>query len=252
MPSPAGGMIRALPVLARFGLLLGLLLGPPAFAQSEAPSPEVSPPEPISPPADRMRVHVEAGDSLELSVHIDHPRLLPGFVVERLRRGIPVTVGFQMELWRDRSVWFDNNLATRVSQFKVTRDAWTGAFSLATADTAVVVDSLRQVVAYLSDVTLPFPLEERWAESDSRHRMAVTAVVIPLSAQDLGEVEDWLTGELGGGGGGLLAIPRGLFNIVRDLSGLGDRKAKAQSERFYLRRRGPGVAVVTLPSENGG
>lgn len=192
-----------------------------------------------------MRVTVTAGDSLTLIVQIEHPRLLPNFVAERLRRGIPVTVGYQMELWRDRSVWFDANVANRVTQYKVTRDAWTGAYSLTSADTTVVVDSLSQVIGHLTDIRLPFPLHpDIWKDSDARHRLAVTAVVIPLSAQDLGEVEDWLTGELGGGGGGLLAIPRGLFNIVRDLSGLGDHKAKAQSDRFYLRKRGRAIAVV--------
>lgn len=197
--------------------------------------------------ADDFRVDVAGSDSLELRVRVDYPDLFPGFVLDRLERGIPATVGFQIELWRDRGIWFDANMARWVHDYKITRDPWTGSYVVASADTSFAADSLSIVVDRLAEIDLALPLEPEWVESDSKYRVAVVAVVIPLSASDLGEVEDWLTGEFGGGG--LLSIPKGLFNIVRDLSGLGDRKAKAQSVRFRISRLGSGVLLAPLHLE---
>jgi hypothetical protein len=184
-----------------------------------------------------LQVEVAGGDSLTLRITVQRANPLPEFVEERLERGIPATVGFQVDVWRDRSVWFDARELTQVEEFKLTRDAWTGTYKLIGADGTRSADSLSTIESILAEREFRVPVSPGWCNGSSTRWVVVTAVVIPLTAKDLGEVEDWLVGELGGKSRGILDLPGGLFSIVRDLSGLGDRKSQGESRRFRLKLR---------------
>jgi hypothetical protein len=98
----------------------------------------------------------------------------------------------------------------------------------------VALDSLPALRAALSRRRLLLPLEFNWCDGTTTYRVEVTAYVLPLSADDAGEVESWLKGQIRGLGRGILGIPKSLFGVVRDLSGLGERTSKGRSERFRL------------------
>jgi hypothetical protein len=58
----------------------------------------------------------------------------------------------------------------------------------------------------------------------------------PLTVEDIAEGEGWLSGEVeekrGAGLGILTAIPRTVFDAVRNFAGLGDERARAISDDF--------------------
>lgn len=175
------------------------------------------------------------GDSLALVVRADlGSEILPEFVRERLDRGIPATIGLQVDLWRSRSGWFDNRVGQAIQRYRVSRDAWTGAYLLEDEEGPVGADSLGTLIRRLGEEPVPIFIPRDLALDRAVHWVEVTAVTIPLSVQDLGEVEEWITGEIGGGSSSVFGIPGGILRMVRDLTGLGDRRLAGRSGKFEI------------------
>lgn len=177
-----------------------------------------------------MRVE---GDSLSLRVYALDEILLPEFVRERLERSIPVTIGRQAELRRERSGWVDALETREIERFRVRRDPWSGTYSASDGARTFTADSLETVERWLSNMPLRVPLEQRCCDGDEVFWIEFTTVVLPLTTEDLGEVEYWIS-DPEEESISLLFIPRGLFGLVRDVTGLGDRRSRTRSERFYL------------------
>jgi hypothetical protein len=192
-------------------------------------------------------VYLAGGDSLSIWVIVDWDQPLPAFVQERLVRGIPATVGIRCELWRRRSIWIHQHLASEGEEMKVIRDPWGEAYSVLRENSVVGVDSMSALQEDLSHYRIRLPVQPEWCDDHSSYQIVATTFVRPLTAKDVGEVEDWLRGELRGFGAGVLGLPRGLFGIVRDLSGLGERTSKGSSERFQLSRLPDDHVRVLIP-----
>lgn len=180
------------------------------------------------------QVLVSGGDSLSIWIRIDWPDPLPAFVQERLEHGIPATIGVRVELWRIRTAWFDSHIATADAELKIVRDPWRGSFLLVDGDSTRAVNGLHSLIDNLSQWTLQLPIERGWNGTDSEFRVEAVCYVQPLTVDDAAEVENWLRGEIRGFGAGILGLPRGLFGIIRDLSGLGERRSRSTSRRFRL------------------
>jgi hypothetical protein len=192
-------------------------------------------------------VQVSGGDSLSLWVLVDWEQPLPTFVQERLERGIPATVGLRVELWKARAGWFNQHLTTEGTEMKILRDPWGGSFTIVGDTASAGVDSMAALQRSLSRHKIRVPLARDWCDGDSRYQVVVTTIVRPLTASDVGEVETWLRGEIKGFGNGALGLPRGLFGIVRDLSGLGEQTSTASSPRFRLARLADDRVRVLIP-----
>lgn len=180
------------------------------------------------------RVLVSGGDSLSLHVRVEWPDPLPHFVQERLERGIPATIGVRLELWRKRTAWFDSHLTTVDAEFKIVFDPWRGSFLLENEDSTRAVSGLPSLVEHLSHWTLLIPIEQEWGETHSEYRIEAVCYLQPLTVDDAEEVENWLRGEIRGFGAGILGLPRGLFGIIRDLSGLGEQRSRCSSRAFRM------------------
>lgn len=174
-----------------------------------------------------------AGDSLAIQVRSSlGAAVLPDFLRERLDRGIPATVGIQADLWRARSGWFDERVAQTIRHYRLNRDAWTGAYVLDGPEGSVTADSLDFLLQGMASRPLILPLSREVARAGLVAWVEVTAVTTPLSVEDLGEVEEWITGEIGRRGGSIFGIPGGILRLARDLTGLGDRRSTGRSPTF--------------------
>ncbi len=185
--------------------------------------------------ASPFEVRVES-DSLALRVQPNPgPEVLPEFVRERLDVGIPATVGIQVDLMRTRSGWFDRRVARVVQRFRVSRDAWSGNYLIEGPHGVFDADSLGTITSFLDENPIRIPLSRAQCTNNSKHWIEVTAVTVPLSVEDLQEVENWVDGEVSGEeSGSILDIPKALFHLVRDLTGLGDRKLVGRSDGFEM------------------
>lgn len=160
--------------------------------------------------------------------------------IERtLQRGAPATLMLHAELWRRRGGWFDRfeqsfDASLRL-RYLVADDAYVldraGAPRLVTH----TLDSLE--LALSRPIGLPVATESQ-LESGARYYVVVTATLKPLSVEDLEEVEGWLSGEAreqrASGAGVITALPRSVFDALRNVVGFGDTRARGSSPDFTV------------------
>ncbi|HET9951577.1 MAG TPA: DUF4390 domain-containing protein [Candidatus Eisenbacteria bacterium] len=172
------------------------------------------------------------GDAVCVSYHADNP--FTPRLEEPLLRGMPATVTFEVGLWKKRAFWFDKLIVAYRSEHKVAYDPWSKTFRIRSGSNpprtrgVANLDSLRSTLfaARLLPVALVSTLD-----STAAHYVSVKVTIKPLSADDLGEIEDWLSGgDSGTGEGG--GLPAYLLEWAVNLSGLGDRSALVKGPRF--------------------
>jgi hypothetical protein len=172
--------------------------------------------------------------------------VLSSRVESSLSRGMPATLHVHTELWRHRGAWFDRLESAFDVAAKIRYEVWSKSFLVEWKGTAPVsFASLDSVRAFLSrPLALPVGRIEKLA-ADGRYFLVATATLKPLTVEDVEEGEGWLSGEVenkrGKGLGIVTAIPRSLFDAVRNFTGLGDERARQISPVFSLEApEGPG------------
>lgn len=155
---------------------------------------------------------------------------------QTLLDGFPTHMTYTVELWRQRGLWFDKLELTRTLTIKVTYDLWAERFvvqfrkdSLAEFDT---IEEVTEATCRLTGLEL-VSIEE--LDSSKQYYIAARAHLRPLTIEELGELEDWLSGERGsadGKGGGVLSIPKYVVRMLLGTAGVTDRSTLTKSEPF--------------------
>lgn len=160
-------------------------------------------------------------------------------VRESLERGMPATLSVRAELWRRRHGWFDRLEGNYEAAVRIRYDVWSEEFRIERPGAAVeLVPSLAAAESLLSHPwALPVArIGQLQPEAD--YYVAVSAVLKPLSVEDVKEVEGWLSGEVESqrraGIGIVTELPRALFDAVRNFAGFGDRRVRTASLDFTL------------------
>lgn len=177
-------------------------------------------------------VEVLAG-AITVSYRVDRP--FTPRLEETLLQGMPATVTYEVGLWKRRAFWFDKLVVALKNEHKVVFDPWRKAFRVrsggmdARTRTVPSLDSLQ--TALFAVRRLPVCLLTA-LDPDASYFVTVRVMIRPVSEEDLGEIEDWLQGEVKDPEGTQRGLPRYLFGITANLSGLGDRTAISRSDRF--------------------
>jgi hypothetical protein len=166
---------------------------------------------------------------------------------ETLLQGMPATVTYEVGLWKRRAFWFDKLIVAMKNEHRVVFDPWREVFRVrsgmgidARTRSVPSIDSLE---AALFEVRrLPVSLLTA-LEPEGSYFVSVRVLIRPVTEEDLGEIEDWLAGEVKDPEG-TRGLPHYLFGITANLSGLGDRTAVARSARFTPARRLAAAPVV--------
>lgn len=179
----------------------------------------------------------EAGGYVWTDVVITDPFAIR--VEESLSRGMPATLDLHAELWRRRSSWFDRLENSADASIKIRYEVWSRTYRLQRrgAPDRVVAD-LESVRDQLSGpMAIPVARLEELKEG-ARYYLVVTVTLKPLSVEDVEEGEGWLSGEVQtnrrSGVGVITAIPRSLFDAMRNFAGFGDQRARAITKDFLL------------------
>lgn len=147
----------------------------------------------------------------------------------------PAALAFTVELWRDRSSWFDALVSQRTWGYRLEFDHIRRLYRVALPDGGVLETARREeverllsehagvVVARVVDMT-----------PGKTYYLAVTARRTPIDLERLDELDAWMSGEIRPRkrGGGLLAVPKGIVGFLADVAGLGDRASVSRSARF--------------------
>jgi len=165
--------------------------------------------------------------------------LFPPRVQESLDRGMPATLQVSAELWQRRTGWFDRLSASFAGSVRIRYDVWTRTYRIEGIGlperTVASLDSAEKVLS--APMELPLT-DRRKLPAGGRYYVLVSATLKPLTVEDVEEGEGWLSGEVEdkrrSGIGILTAIPRSIFDAVRNFAGLGDQRARAISDDFTL------------------
>ena len=154
-----------------------------------------------------------------------------------LGNGIPATVILVVDLWRERSGWWDSLVRSQAFSYRFRRNLWNGTYEFWGLDRShsEVSDQehLKAILERVHEVVLGTPKD---FEPGKRYYLTVKALVQPMNLDDLQRIDAWLSGNVtGSGGGGLLGIPKSLARVVVDVSGLGDQNAIGKSRVFLPR-----------------
>ncbi|MEO5616393.1 MAG: DUF4390 domain-containing protein [Candidatus Eisenbacteria bacterium] len=177
------------------------------------------------------------GDSVWIDVRLSEP--LAPRIRESLARGMPATLELRAELWHRRRGWFDRLEENVDAEIRIRYEVWNRTYRMdrrgAPPRFVGSLDSLQLAL------TRPLSLPVGRVHADTRgtrHFIVVSAVLRPLSVEDVAEVESWLSGEVEtnrrAGIGLITQVPRALFDTVRNFAGFGDARARAVSNDFSV------------------
>jgi hypothetical protein len=165
--------------------------------------------------------------------------LLSTRVRESLARGMPATLHLHAELWRPRGGWFHRLESSVEVAIKIRFEVWSESYRIERRGLpASVFPSLDSVLTELSrPVGLPVS-RISILEPGTRYYIVTSATLKPLSIEDIVEGEGWLSGEVESkrrsGLGIITALPRSVFDALRNFAGLGDERVRAITPRFEL------------------
>jgi hypothetical protein len=216
-PLPIGHLRRPRPGLATLALALALASG----ATRPASAFQVT----------LMTPHAR-GDWAVVDARLDD--LFEDRVVQSLERGMPARIQVHAELWRKRGLWFDALENTFDASVRVRYGTWDESYHVETqGGQSIRFGTLDSTETYL---------EKPWAlpvgrlalmPPTARHYVVVTVTLEPFSAEDAREVEGWMSGAPGGDHNDeVTELPRGVFDALRNVTGFGDRRARAVSQEF--------------------
>ncbi len=175
----------------------------------------------------------QEGGAVTVSYRVDNP--WTPRLTETLLRGMPATVTFEVGIWKRRAFWFDKLVLALKSEHRVLYDPWDHAFHVRSGTLrgkSRLVPTLDSLESYLfSERRLPLAASAA-LEPGARYYVSVRVTIRPLSAEDLDEIEDWLSGEVRNPERPERGIPSYLLGIAANISGLGDRTALAKSDWF--------------------
>ncbi|HEY6865957.1 MAG TPA: DUF4390 domain-containing protein [Candidatus Eisenbacteria bacterium] len=195
----------------------------------------------LAPPARAFDLAIEAPRARDGYVWID-ARITDPFttrVAQSLARGMPATLDIHAEMWRRRSGWFHHLQSSFDAGIRMRYEVWNESYRLERAgDAPIVVGTLDSLSAVLSR-PIAIPVGRLVGlQSGPDYYVVVTVTLRPLTVEDVQEVEGWLGGEVEekrhSGFGVITALPRSVFDAVRNFAGFGDQKVRAYSEDFEL------------------
>ena len=156
-----------------------------------------------------------------------------------LRSGFPIRMHFQVELWRDRDVWFDALERQVEWDIVVRREPLLDQYTVNTITPASVGERRYATLGALtSALEYAYRITIGPAERGDYYYAGVLGLAT-LSDTDLEELDRFLRGDLGSAasGGESLgnAVSRGAKRLLLRLAGLPSLRLEARSERFKVR-----------------
>jgi hypothetical protein len=165
-----------------------------------------------------------------------------GIYLEALQSGLPTTLHYTLEVWRQRSGWWDRLERTQERRFRLFRDVLSGEYWLVSEEEsrsfASLEGLLRAATRFRQSTTpLPLPFPSPELPGNKEYYLVVTANLTPLSVEEINELDEWLKGTIRGSNpdqdsGLISSLSRTMGGLLLSLTGFGDRTVRARSPRF--------------------
>lgn len=173
--------------------------------------------------------------------------------------GLPVTVRFATDLWRDRRRWFDEHVDAHVESYRIRWDPRDRLYTLAHPGPGGRVDTYERLDDLLADLqSRDVVIHPRWALDDrSRYFAIVEVAVRPLTLEEFRELEGWVGGKIRGteepgdapgSGEDGEGVSGAVLDFLLGMAGFGDLILEERTPAFR-----PGdLRELALPAEGSG
>ncbi|UCE01637.1 MAG: DUF4390 domain-containing protein [Candidatus Latescibacterota bacterium] len=177
-----------------------------------------------------------------------------GIYFEAIQSGLPTTLNYTIEVWRQRSGWWDKLEDTYEREFRLLHDVLNGEYLVNTSDETTsfsTLDSLTAAVCRFQRGSREGPeyFSPQLFSPDDRYYVVITATLAPLTVEDLNELDTWLRGTLGGreDSGGISGLSRTIGGLLMSMTGFGDRRVKLRTRDFRPRDLEPEPRRLEVP-----
>jgi hypothetical protein len=165
-----------------------------------------------------------------------------GVYADAMQSGLPTTLTFTIELWRQRGGWWDKLENAYEREFRLFRDLLSDQYVVLTPNETrrfSTLDSLStSVCRFRRGVDNgPLYLERERIVANSRYYVVVVATLAPLTVEDLKELDAWVRSSLRGGpddSGGISGLSRTMGGMLMSMTGFGDQRVKGRTTYFRL------------------
>jgi len=173
-------------------------------------------------------------------INFELRKLFSAELLDGLKKGITAGIEYKVQLWKDRSRWFDQMLIEKTYRMKVSFKSWDKRYTVVTGNGQTVSlneDRFCQKCSCLDDFQI---IEVKKLNPETKYYIAIKVVISPISVENYQEIKQWLTGEVKK----LKSNPAKssessgkkagdwLLNLVLNLTGFGDQTITARSSVF--------------------
>ncbi len=175
-------------------------------------------------------------DSLWMTFEID--REFFDKLADTLDRGFSATLKYTIEIWQPRRTWFDRLAESIVVPYKLRYDSWSGEYVALgpEGELDAQISPKNLSICHTGANRVPVIDVDR-LKPDRSYYLHLRVELQPLTVEEVRELEGWLRGTWSGSDGRTSrtrGVSRGLFGLVKNLTGFGDEVVSTRSENFNL------------------
>lgn len=165
---------------------------------------------------------------------------LPPEISRYIGKGIPVTFGYRVELWKSRAGWFDKLTATFESTFRLRYDTWAKRYTVIQEEADLTIEHMlskrreaTELITSTDRISLPI------SDTTDIFYLIGKLTIETMSLSNFKEVESWLKGEISSARKPNLEsapnkIGEFLFKTALKISGLKNISKEIKTENFRI------------------
>ncbi len=156
-------------------------------------------------------------------------------LLESMHNGVPTLLRYKVDIWLDRTSWYDKLVESVSFAYKIHYDNWDTLYCVSnlreTAEDRIGAGDVAELIHLVCNQQRMRVCPISLLDSLSDYYITVTAEIRSLSAERVKEIDSWLGGsgeEAEEAGGGLLGFVIGLFTSK-------SKTAETKTDSFSLR-----------------
>ncbi len=168
---------------------------------------------------------------------------LPDNIIGYIKKGVPITFDYKIELWKSRAGWIDKLKGNTGVEYRLRYDSWEKQYTIISQEPELTVEHTlgkerEAIEVILTTGRLSIPLKQ----TEGQFYIVGKLTIKTMSFSNFMEVESWLKGEISGAGKPKLkSAPNKfgefIFNTALKISGLKNISEETRTSTFEIKDR---------------
>ena len=124
---------------------------------------------------------------------------LPAELIKYIKKGVPISFEYKMELWESRSGWLDKHVENNGVTYKLRYDTWEKEYTILTEQSDMIIENHLEKDREATDLVKSSGLlKMKLKDTTGQFYITGKITIKTMSLSNLMEVESWLKGEISG------------------------------------------------------